>query len=291
MPDSQDTRPPARPLPEHVTLPLLDVITRNSLDQDYRHVADARAAAGAPPEHQRPPRRRTAIVVAVFGVMLVTAAVQSSREASTNERTREQLIEQITRRTEQSRDQQREIRRLRDENERASDALADLTRDERAQARRTLDLAGLTGFAAVRGEGVRIRVDDSPDGDENGVVLDEDLATLVDGLWAAGAEAISINGRRLTALSGIRTAGSAINVQNVPIRPPYTILAIGDTNSLQAEFVLTPSGSYWMSLARTFDYDFEMQNAESLTVPAAYRPELSSAELYASGPETKEVQP
>ena len=43
--------------------------------------------------------------------------------------------------------------------------------------------------------------------DPNDEVRDEDLATLVDGLWQAGAEAIAINGIRLTALSGIRNTG------------------------------------------------------------------------------------
>ena len=49
------------------------------------------------------------------------------------------------------------------------------------------------GFVAVRGEGIRITVDSSPQADTSDEVRDEDLATLVDGLWHAGAEAIAIN--------------------------------------------------------------------------------------------------
>ena len=44
MPDSYD-----RSLPDHVTMPLLTLVTRQSLDQDYAFVAQRRAAGGEPP--------------------------------------------------------------------------------------------------------------------------------------------------------------------------------------------------------------------------------------------------
>ena len=48
-----------------------------------------------------------------------------------------------------------------------------------------------TGFAPVHGPGVRFTVDNRPGIDVDTEIRDEDLATLVDGLWAAGAEAIA----------------------------------------------------------------------------------------------------
>ena len=38
-------------------------------------------------------------------------------------------------------------------------------------------------------------------------VLDVDLQGVVNGLWASGAEAIAVNGQRLTGLTTIRAAG------------------------------------------------------------------------------------
>lgn len=278
-------------LPEHVTMPLLEVITRNSLDQDYQHVAEARAAAGTTPERPKQPRRRAALVATVFGLLIVTAAVQTSREADTVERTREQLIDKIGVRSDQLRAQQRQIRELREETEALDADLTDLIRVERSAARDTLELGGVTGFAAVRGEGVRIVVDNSPDGDSKGVVRDEDLATLVDGLWAAGAEAIAINGQRITQLSGIRLTGSAINIRKRAIRPPYTVLAIGNTDTLQANFVSTSSGALWVGLARSFDFEFDMRNADSLSLPAGDRPQLRSAERLVPRTQKEEAKP
>ena len=63
---------------------------------------------------------------------------------------------------------------------------------------------------------------------DTGRVRDRDMQRVVNGLWESGAEAISVNGQRLTALSAIRAAGDAILVDNKPLVPPYTVLAVGD---------------------------------------------------------------
>ena len=60
---------------------------------------------------------------------------------------------------------------------------------------------------------------------------------MVNGLWAAGAEAVAVNGQRLTALSAIRSAGDAILVDYRPLTRPYVVVAIGDPRTLQSRFV------------------------------------------------------
>jgi uncharacterized protein YlxW (UPF0749 family) len=103
---------------------------------------------------------------------------------------------------------------------------------------------------------------------------------LADGLWSAGAEAISINGQRLTALSPIRTSGAAINVNDRPISAPYTILAIGDTSNLQASFAETTHGSAFYSLVSSLGFGFDMRNEDDVKLPASRMPELR----WAKGP-------
>jgi uncharacterized protein YlxW (UPF0749 family) len=289
MPDSRTS--PGRVLPEHVTLPLLEVITRSSLDEDYQHVAEARAAAGTTPARPKTPRRRAAVVVGLFGLLIVTAAVQTSRNAGTNERTREELISQIGERREAQQALQARISDQRRENAALERTLDDVTRTERNAAGRTQALGVVTGFAAVKGPGVRIRLDDSVDGDSDGVVRDADLATLVNGLWAAGAEAIAVNGHRITLLSGIRNVSTAIHIRTQPLRPPYVVLAVGDRNTLQARFADSGSGAHFFNLMRNFHFEFSMDNADSLSLPAGSRPELRSAEHLEARPETKEVTP
>ena len=65
-----------------------------------------------------------------------------------------------------------------------------------------------------------------------GIVHDYDILTLVNELRASGAEAIAVNGERLTAVSEIRCAGTLILVNWVRIAPPYEIKAIGDPEML-----------------------------------------------------------
>lgn len=272
--------PDRSPLPEHVTLPLLEVITRSSMDLDYEHVARQRSAAGER-EHPTGTRWMAAAVVGVFGLLLVVAAVQTRASADTVALAREQLISQIQVRRAELAESHEEIDALREENQAASEGLARLSRRERVESSRALDLGAITGFSAVTGEGVRVTVDNAPDGGDNGRVWDEDLALLVDGLWAAGAEAISINGHRLTALSAIRTTGTAINVQNRPLRPPYVVEAIGDMDTLQARFVETGSGLAFLSLRNRFGIVVEMENDPSMSLAAAPRPQLTRAETVA----------
>ncbi len=288
MPD-RDSRPGST-LPDHVTMPLLEVITRSSLDEDYRHVAERKRTEGTLPPTAKQLGKRAATVIGVFGVLIVTAAVQTSRNAGSDELAREELISQITEAKADSREQQHTISQLREEVDELADDLADLRRRERAAAATALAYGGTTGFAAVTGPGLEITVDDSPDGTSDGVIRDEDLAILLDGLWAAGAEALSVNGQRITLLSGVRSVGTAIHVRTLPLRPPYVVLAIGNPDTLEARFADTTSGLTFYNLAQSFNFVFEIDPDDSLTLPAGRRPQLRSAHLYAT-PDSKEVVP
>jgi uncharacterized protein YlxW (UPF0749 family) len=151
-----------------------------------------------------------------------------------------------------------------------------------------LDLLALrSGTSAVRGQGVEIVVDDAVNAEsDRNKVLDSDLQKLVNGLWRAGAEAISINGERLTNLSAIRHAGSAITVNYTSLSRPYRILAIGDRKTLPARFADTTSGRAWLDLQREVGLRFTMRTQKSLRLPAADVPGLRYAKSAAS-PEGK----
>lgn len=282
--------PDRAPLPPHVTMPLLDVVIRNSLDLDYQHVAAVRAATGETREGSAL-HWRALVVVGLFGLLLVVAAVQTQASADTDALAREQLVQQIDNRRADLLAAEREVGELRDEVATLTSLQARLVRSDRAAAAANLKLRGITGFAPVTGQGVRITLDDAPGGDSDGVVRDEDLALLVDGLWAAGAEAIAVNGRRLTATTGIRTAGSAIQVHDRALLPPYTVQAIGNRNTLQSKFVETSSGLGFLNLRSRFGFHFHMENDKTIRLPAAPRPDLVRATRARPDPKTQEVSP
>lgn len=268
--------PPPDALPPRVTLPLLDLIQQQSLDEDYLVAAERRAAraqdeeprgsAGAP--GARHPRRIAAVVVAVFGIMASTAAVQTQRNATVDDEGRASLVARIDDERARVAGLQERIAQLRDGNVAREDRARAIAAAEAALTPRLRRLGVRTGFVAVRGPGISVVVNDAASGDDDGVVRDEDLALLVDGLWMAGAEAIAINGQRLTALSSIRTSGAAVEVNGVGIAPPYTVLAIGDRGTLQADFFETSSGLAFNDLSARFGFQFDMQNEDEVSLPS-----------------------
>lgn len=260
-------------LPAHVTTPLLTRITEQSLDEDYRQVA-LRKRSGGPVEPARP-RLVAAAVIAAFGVLVTTAAVQTSANADITDASRETLVSRIKAERAQVEKEQQTIADLQDETIVLEDELERVTAAQaEAQARlRRLEVA--TGYVAVRGEGVRITVNDPPNpADTTQLVRDEDLAWLVDGLWEAGAEAVAINDQRLTALSSIRNVGPAVRVNSLPVNPPYVVQAVGDTLTLQANLLATTHGQQFFDLADQLGFDVDMQNEELLRLPAARGPRL-----------------
>lgn len=293
---------PRRPLPPHVTMPLLDRVVSGALDEEYAERARARrsdvpggAASGSP--GGGPGQRRgwvAAAVTAAFGLLAASAFVQNTRHSEVDETSRAVLLtrveaerEALASRQADVGDLQADVVRLERDLERLRDRVA--ARESQVQR---LSLA--SGFARVRGPGVRIRVDDPPNADSLEVVRDEDLALLVDGLWGAGAEAIAINGKRLSVLSPIRNSGVAIHVNSRPLSPPYVVEAIGDVETLQANLLSSARGNAWFGLADQLGFVYSLRNVEAMTLPAGrLRPLRYAVEgLGGSGrPPEKEAQP
>lgn len=104
------------------------------------------------------------------------------------------------------------------------------------------------GLTDVAGPGLLVTVTDSPHGSfgfsgewQPGLVHDTDLRGIINELWIAGAEAISIEGHRYVAWTGIRCVGNVVQINGVPEAAPYEIKAIGDPDVLD-EALKMPGG-------------------------------------------------
>lgn len=95
----------------------------------------------------------------------------------------------------------------------------------------------MSGVLPVKGPGIAFTIADSkiedPTNPEPYIVHDYDLKMLVNELVLAGAEAIAINGERITATSGIICLGPVTKVNGLRITPPYKFEAIGNIRTLQ----------------------------------------------------------
>jgi uncharacterized protein YlxW (UPF0749 family) len=88
-------------------------------------------------------------------------------------------------------------------------------------------LAG--GLIQLTGPGIIFRIEDANNGGVGGdsLVTARDIRTLVQELWLAGAEAISVNGERMTNATAVLDIGNAILANSAYLAPPYQINAIG----------------------------------------------------------------
>lgn len=90
----------------------------------------------------------------------------------------------------------------------------------------------------VKGPGVSITLHDSKKPIEDAmdpagaIVHDTDVVKVVNELWASGAEAISVNNKRVGPTTSFRCVGPTILVDSVKIASPVVIRAIGDAETL-----------------------------------------------------------
>lgn len=269
--------PDGRPIPEQATLGLLNYLTAHSLDEDYAHVSARRRESGVDRADgrthaavRRPGARwPTVLALALFGVLVATAGLQTSRNAPASESSRASLVAQVQDRRAELAETRDQLAALRTEVTGTQTEVLEASTTGR-QLAEELDRLGLsTGADPATGPGVRIVVDDSGSGLDEERVLDTDLQILVNGLWTSGAEAVAVNGQRLTALSAIRVAGEAITVNSRSLTQPFVVTALGDPDELAARFLDSEGGAWWLNLKAVYDLQFTMTTEDSLTVPAA----------------------
>lgn len=103
---------------------------------------------------------------------------------------------------------------------------------------RERQLAGLSevaGLVPLRGAGLKVTLDDSsldeaPSGNVNDLVVhSQDVQAVVNALWRAGAEAVSINRQRLVGTSAVLCVGNTLLLNGTVHSPPFVVHAIGAT--------------------------------------------------------------
>ncbi|MGW0629580.1 DUF881 domain-containing protein [Streptomyces sp. NPDC002758] len=260
---------------------LITNVMDHSLDDGYAEAAARRENQG---EGGMPKTLRAKLGLAaglVLAALVVTVGAAQARVAApVVAKERQELIDRIDRETGSADKLEGSVDELRD----------DVAARQRAALKKSggsdqADLVGiLSGATAVHGPGVKLVVDDAKEastgGDgtnpretsgfsDTGRVRDRDMQRVVNGLWASGAEAVSINGQRLTALSAIRAAGDAILVDNKPLVPPYTVLAVGDGQRLSTRFQNSADGLYLHALQENYGIRTGISAESDLRLPAA----------------------
>jgi uncharacterized protein YlxW (UPF0749 family) len=259
----------------------LTELFRNPLDPGYADAAARRRRLGpVTGRHGATVRAVSVLTLVAVGFLLAVAYRQTVADEPGRTQARAGLVTQIKQREGVTDQLTAEADRLRGEVARQRDAA--LTGSDAARLR---ELEAATGLGRVRGAGVVVRVADGPakkdavtgaDGPNLALVRDGDLQNIANALWSAGAEAISINGQRLTATSTIRLAGEAILVDYRPVTGPYEVSAIGP-DQLERRFKDSSVARLFRSLTAEYGMSFDTRTVNGLTLPAANEPQLRYA--------------
>ncbi|MEU6020262.1 DUF881 domain-containing protein [Micromonospora sp. NPDC048871] len=258
----------------------LTELFRNPLDAGYADAAAARARSG---RAARPGWRVgpvSLVVVVLLGFLFAVAYRQTTAEEPGRAQARSGLVAQIKQRQADTDALSLRADQLREEVNRQREAALGGSR-----AARLRNLEASTGLGRVRGDGLVVRLADGPAGQDSlsganvgpSQVLYSDLQGVANDLWGAGAEAIAINGQRLTATSTIRNAGQAILVDFRPVTGPYEVSAIGP-GSMRRQYESSRSALTMRKVAQDTGLSFGVREVDDLTLPAAPEPRLRYAE-------------
>ena len=279
-PGTPPTRPGSAGPSARERLNLIEEITRAAVASDYED------AAGAP----RGSRQPVLVAAAALGlagfvlalgisVRILNDPVVSEQRVALMDRiaTADALHEGLI---DEAADLRMALARAREENLRVTLAGTMLANEIQA-----LELA--SGYAPVEGPGAVVTLTDAPveegsEAEDVERVLDTDVQRTVNGLWSAGAEAIAVNGQRLTAQSAIRSAAGAILVNYRPLKPPYLVQAIGPRD-LADRFARTPDAEALRTVSAQYGIGLDTSRADAMSLRSATSPLPTDAEVVEPG--------
>ena len=129
------------------------------------------------------------------------------------------------------------------------------------------------GLTPVSGEGLIVTLDDgrlpasAPTRTiELAIVHSTDITDVLNAAWRAGAQAISVNGERITAASAC--VGAVIQINGALLSPPFTFTIVGPSERMSAE--LSDPGRLVDQKRRrdAFGLRFRVERSAELRVPA-----------------------
>jgi uncharacterized protein YlxW (UPF0749 family) len=264
------------------------------LDPGYAAAAKRR---GGRPSRQWYDRPAVAVGCALIGLTLVVAYLQTHRAAPAAAKVHSSLVSRV--RTAEHQDTtlnaqlehlNASVNAIRDRALPASGALIDALNADQLAA----------GQVAVQGPGLKVTLKDPHVAPSSGAparngsvpiaatntLTDRDVQSVVNELWADGAEAIAVNGVRLSPTSAIRFAGQAILVDFEPITSPYTIEAVGDRDQLDTSFAGSEVASRYQTLISADGIGFAFSEEKTVRLAATSPVVLRYAHVPSAGAST-----
>lgn len=138
----------------------------------------------------------------------------------------------------------------------------------------------IAGQTPVKGPAVAVVLTDAPAGvrpagvdGELLVVHQQDIQAVVNALWSGGAEAMTIQGQRVTSRTGVKCVGNSVVLHGVPYAPPYEIVAIGDYTRLERALADAAALKVYRQYVEAYGLGYSQRREAEVTMPA-YRGSL-----------------
>jgi uncharacterized protein YlxW (UPF0749 family) len=251
------------------SLSLLQRLVDDAMDPGYQEAAERQVS--------RPVGWRSSIAIAVvlclLGLLVVAAVLQVRRGAPAATDTRTALLQRVDTATNTLNDVEGRVDQLATRVADARQSALSGSTSDQALADEVNSLEQQVGGTAVSGPGVQVSLTDGPPapagdgGPDLARVLDTDIQMVVNGLFASGAQAVAVNGQRVTVLSPIRSAGEAILVGFRPLTPPYVVSAVGPPG-LEDAFGASEARQELAGLAAAYGMGIDVSANDEVTVPA-----------------------
>ncbi|QCV96917.1 DUF881 domain-containing protein [Acidipropionibacterium acidipropionici] len=217
----------------------------------------------------------TGAVLVIAGFMVTSAATTSGGHDLRPDDQDKDLATVVRGQADHNAEQARKAAKLRTEIDRLAAA-----RETGTGSSRTLESAApRAGMEAVAGPAVRVTLDDAPlDVNPGGVdqnmlvVHQQDIQMVVNVLWSAGAEAMTIQGQRVTSLTGVKCVGNTVVLHGVPYAPPYRIEAIGDVAAIRRALDTSESVKIYKEYVTAYRLGWKVEDAGRVTMPAYQGP-------------------
>lgn len=223
--------------------------------------------------HPRLARSASVIVMALAGLMMTTAAINSRGHDLRPERDTD-MATLVRSQASHNAALQKEAAGLRAQVEDLSKAnqTPGVTSSVISSASA---LAPSVGLGAVSGKALRVTLDDAPlsenpDGvDANMLVVhQQDIQMVVNTLWSGGAEAMTIQGQRVISTTAVKCVGNTVVLHGVAYAPPYVIEAIGDLNVMQKALDTSEAVRIYKEYVSAYQLAWSVERAGQVTMPA-----------------------
>ncbi len=230
----------------------------------------------------RRPRRLTGwaaivpLVAAGAGLMFATSA-QTSRGTDLRSSGRTDLVDVVRAQDRAVHQRAASVKDLQDQVDaliaRAAPGSAAVARLRAAAAR----LATPVGTQAVTGPTLMVSLNDAkrsaaslPQGytADDIVVHQQDVQSVVNALWAGGAEAMMLQDQRVISTSAVRCVGNTLILQGRVYSPPYVIQAIGDVPAMRAALDASREVTVYRQYAALLGLGYDVTSTPEARLPA-----------------------